>query len=91
MKNAGPPAADQNLQQENTQSENGRFENEIADLREQLGKLSTEKDVLAQQYQQYILRLNGQVRTVNSQVFDYFMRTHSTDEACLFNLIIGIL
>ena len=50
---------------------------EITGLREQLGKLSMEKDVMAQQYQQYILRLNGQIRAMNSQVtFGLFLCFH---------------
>jgi len=44
------------------------WEKEVTDLKEQLGKLSMEKDVLAQQYQQYILRLNVQLRSMSSQV-----------------------
>lgn len=51
------------------QKENSKILKEVDDLREQLKKLGTEKDVLAQQYQQYILRLNGQIRTITSQVF----------------------
>lgn len=66
LKNAGTPSVDQSL--ETVQKEKIRLEGEVGDLREQLTKLGTEKDVLAQQYQQYILRLNGQIRTVNSQV-----------------------
>lgn len=50
------------------QRENSKLEEEISDLRDQMRKLGTEKDVLAQQYQQYILRLNGQIRTISSQV-----------------------
>lgn len=57
---------DQSL--EKMQKENSRLEAEVGDLREQYNKLNTEKDLLAQQYQQYILRLNGQIRTLNSQV-----------------------
>ena len=43
-------------------------QNEITELRLQLDKVNVEKDVLTQQYQQYILRLNVQLRSVNSQV-----------------------
>ena len=42
----------------------------VTDLKEQIGKLTMEKDVLAQQYQQYILRLNMQLRSMSSQVSD---------------------
>lgn len=42
----------------------------VTDLKEQIGKLTMEKDVLAQQYQQYILRLNVQLRSMSSQVSD---------------------
>ncbi len=66
MKNAGPPTVDQTL--EKMQKENGKLQEEIGDLREQIKTLGIEKDVLAQQYQQYILRLNGQIRTISSQV-----------------------
>lgn len=51
------------------QKENSKILKEVDDLKEQLKKLGTEKEVLAQQYQQYILRLNGQIRTITSQVF----------------------
>lgn len=67
MKNAGPPTVDQSL--EKMQKENDKLQEEITDLREQLKTQSIEKDVLSQQYQQYILRLNGQIRTISSQVF----------------------
>jgi peptidoglycan hydrolase CwlO-like protein len=66
LKNAGPPTVDQTL--EKMQKENGKLQEEIGDLREQIKTLGIEKDVLAQQYQQYILRLNGQIRTISSQV-----------------------
>ena len=50
------------------QRENGKLQEEIGDLRDQIRTIGIEKDVLAQQYQQYILRLNGQIRTISSQV-----------------------
>lgn len=50
------------------QKENSKLQDEISNLREQIKKLGVEKDVLAQQYQQYILRLNGQIRTITAQV-----------------------
>ncbi|KZS21536.1 Uncharacterized protein APZ42_011463 [Daphnia magna] len=65
LKNAGPPTVDQSL--EKMQKENDKLQEEITDLREQLKTQSIEKDVLSQQYQQYILRLNGQIRTISSQ------------------------
>ncbi|XP_057371016.1 putative leucine-rich repeat-containing protein DDB_G0290503 [Daphnia carinata] len=65
LKNAGPPTVDQSL--EKMQKENDKLQEEIVDLREQLKTLNVEKDVLSQQYQQYILRLNGQIRTISSQ------------------------
>lgn len=68
MKNASSatniPDSFEKALQENT----SQLEEEVQNLKDQLSKLSTEKELLAQQYQQYILRLNGQIRTINSQV-----------------------
>ena len=69
MKNASsatniPDSFEKALQENTSQLE----EEELQNLKDQLSKLSTEKELLAQQYQQYILRLNGQIRTINSQV-----------------------
>lgn len=66
MRNAGPPTVDQSL--ELMQKENRQLLEQIQSLREQQGKISVEKDVLAQQYEQYISRLNGQIRSLTSQV-----------------------
>ena len=64
MKNVDHANTDANLEKESV----SHLEEEVRELRDKLSKLSTEKEVLAQQYQQYILRLNGQIRTINSQV-----------------------
>lgn len=64
MKNVGHATKNANLEKESV----SHLEEEVRDLRDKLSKVSTEKEVLAQQYQQYILRLNGQIRTINSQV-----------------------
>merc|ERR1712135_123886 len=61
-------------------------EKEIALLKEQLGKLSMEKDVLAQQYQQYILRLNVQLRSMSSQVESLATEKRNIEASSQINL-----
>ena len=70
----------------------------VTDLKEQIGKLTMEKDVLAQQYQQYILRLNVQLRSMSSQVSDtinficqsmkWFIHKNSKNVEYLFNIFL---
>ena len=72
LKNAGVANSDQAAK--NQMQENSSLEEEIGQLRQQLGKVAHEKDLLAQQYQQYIQRLNGQVRTLRTQVINRIVR-----------------